>query len=344
MLRLISRITILLILQSFYACGLIEKAKGNNGVILLELPAADEAMITQTINILQRRLQLIDQPAAKLSREGKNLIRVEADLKDNRLQKTLTVKGELGFYELYSAGEIAVSFEMADNISKARFQKQEAGKRQKETAAQKKEMTPEEKLAASLKEYDSLGNKRVAVPQSLADFLAPPFSPAAVANAALKDTAAVNELLALPEIKALFPADLQWAWQVSDLFLKERKQASLYAMRIPAGGKPLLDNFGLSKVWMQFDEREKPSVGMKMHERAAITWKNMTKANVGKPIAMAVDGMVISAPNVNEPITGGDSRISGNFSMEEITSLIVLLSAAPLPAPLRIVRQAAFKQ
>ena len=75
-----------------------------------------------------------------------------------------------------------------------------------------------------------------------------------------------------------------------------------------------------------------PAVTFQLSEKGSITWENLTRQNVGRPLAIIVNGEVISAPQVSEPITGGHSTISGAFSMSEAKTLAALMASEPLPA------------
>ena len=159
------------------------------------------------------------------------------------------------------------------------------------------------------------------------------------------DTALVNRYLAIPQVRDIFPAEFRPMWTVkpSDYF----PGANLYELvAIKAStfeGKAPLDGGAVSDARVTYDGQGRnqgaPSVSMTMNAQGANTWAALTKANVGKQIAIVLDGMVYSYPNVLGEITGGNSAITGNFDIEEATDLTNVLKSGKLPAPAKIIQE-----
>jgi len=158
-----------------------------------------------------------------------------------------------------------------------------------------------------------------------------------VGYASIKDTATVN--LLLKRVKGIFPRDLKLAWAVKP----EAEQPDilqLYALKVtsrdgsaPLGGDVIVD------ARQDYDQNGKIEISMNMNSEGARIWKRLTGENVGKQIAIALDGYVYSAPRVNDEIPNGRSSISGNFSIDEAKDLANILKAGKLPAPARIVEE-----
>jgi len=115
---------------------------------------------------------------------------------------------------------------------------------------------------------------------------------------------------------------------------------AVYALKtIEGSDKAKLEGDGVQQASQDYDDRGRPAIKMLMTKQGERIWADMTSANVGKPIAIVLDNTVYSAPNVINPITGGNSEISGNFSIEEAQDLANILQSGKLPAPAKIVQE-----
>ncbi|MBV6405446.1 MAG: protein translocase subunit SecD [Flavobacteriales bacterium] len=163
---------------------------------------------------------------------------------------------------------------------------------------------------------------------------------AAVGNARTLDTAAVNATLRGTTLSGVFPADLRFAWGAKPI--EGTDVLTLYALRVPRGGKPKLDGSSIVNAAQDFDMKGDVEVVMQMDAEGAQTWKVMTGDNVGKAVAIVLDDLVYSAPTVISEISGGRSSItlgSGdlNRQIQEAEDLANILKAGALPAPARII-------
>ncbi|MDR2890640.1 MAG: protein translocase subunit SecDF [Alistipes sp.] len=160
-----------------------------------------------------------------------------------------------------------------------------------------------------------------------------------IGMAASYDTAAVNKMLALPQVKAMLPRELRLMWGVMPSEMVEN-MFELYAVNANTrDGKAPLD--GGVIVDARADYRETGSdaeVSMTMNSAGARTWANLTRDNIGKSVAIVLDGYVYSAPTVNDEISGGRSSITGNFTIQLATDLANVLESGKLPAPARIIQ------
>lgn len=161
---------------------------------------------------------------------------------------------------------------------------------------------------------------------------------AMVGRAFIKDTARVNHMLRLT--KNLFPRDMKLAWTV-----KPRDEAKdvleLVALKITSrDGSPALGGDVITNARQDYDQNGRVEVSMSMNSEGARIWKRLTGENIGKQIAIVLDGYIYSYPNVNGEIPNGMSSITGgNMTVEEAQDLANILKAGKLPAPARIVAE-----
>ncbi|MGN7786456.1 protein translocase subunit SecDF [Niabella sp. 22666] len=157
-----------------------------------------------------------------------------------------------------------------------------------------------------------------------------------VGMAMTKDTANIRKILESPAIKSKFPADLVWMFGMP---AKKSPLVELYAIKTFGRQKAKLEGEQVINAGYDFDQTGRTNVSLEMSNTGAKLWADLTRANVGRPIAIVVDGTVYSAPNVNEAIEGGRSSISGSFSQEEASDLANILKIGKLPAPAKIVNE-----
>ena len=167
------------------------------------------------------------------------------------------------------------------------------------------------------------------------------FSGPVVGYADIRDTAKVNEYMAMDKVATIFPNDMKFRWTVK-AFDDEGKVLQLIAIKVKdRDGVAPLTGDAISDATQQFGQfQSAPEVQMKMNAEGASTWKRLTGANVGKSIAIVLDNNVYSFPTVQAEIGGGISQITGNFTIEEAQDLATVLKAGKLPAPAHIVEEA----
>ena len=156
-----------------------------------------------------------------------------------------------------------------------------------------------------------------------------------------QDTAAVNRILTMPGVKELLPRDLKLMWGVkaSDMD-KSGRMFELYAIKsTERNGRAPLEGDVVTDARDEYDQFNKPCVSMSMNTEGARRWAQLTKQNIGREIAIVLDGYVYSAPRVNGEITGGNSQITGNFTPELTKDLANVLKSGKMPAPARIVQE-----
>lgn len=163
-----------------------------------------------------------------------------------------------------------------------------------------------------------------------------------------KDTAVINQMLNSKELKASLPTGIRnfkYAWANKPVESRDAnvngKYLSLYALSGTQNGEPLLPGDVVDKASGERNAgsiTNEPVVSMRMNTEGAQKWAKITEENVGNSIAIVLDNMVYSAPNINEKIAGGSSQISGNFTLSEAQDLANILQAGSLPASSKIVQ------
>ena len=162
-----------------------------------------------------------------------------------------------------------------------------------------------------------------------------------VGYASARDTAEVNKIIYSDIARQVLPADLKLLWSAKAVeFDKTATIFELHAIKVtePSGRAPLEGNV-ITSARDSYTQMGQPCVTMQMNSDGARRWAQLTKANIGRAIAIVLDGTVYSAPRVNSEISGGNSEITGNFTIEETKDLANTLNSGKMPAPTRIVQE-----
>ncbi len=153
------------------------------------------------------------------------------------------------------------------------------------------------------------------------------------------DTAEINALLNSEVAKQIFPADLSLKWGVKSMD-KAGKIFELYAIRTTGpNGRAPLEGDVVTEAKDDFDQYGNPVVSMKMNTEGARKWAALTEANVNHCVAIVLDNLVYSAPNVMNKIDGGSTQISGSFTTNETKDLANVLQSGKMPAPATIIQE-----
>jgi SecD/SecF fusion protein len=305
------------------------------------------AAMNQTYKVLQLRIDKfgVAQPSISLD-ANRGIISVElAGATDpDRVRKYLQSTANLQFWEVYNTGDLANSIQNADKA----LQNYLNGVKDTST------VKPGDTSNANKKDTSALAANQNPL-FKIVRFLQPQQDPktgqphysSAIAQAALRDTAAINEYLANPLVRNNFPQDLRFLWgkQERDDDGKLVPALELYAVKtIPGSEKAKIEGEAIEDASQDFDPvTSEVIVEMSMKKQGAKDWATMTTRNTGKPIAIVLDDVVYSAPFVNEPITGGQSRITmgrgknSSQTIEEAQDLANILKSGKLDAPAKIV-------
>ncbi|RAU83782.1 protein translocase subunit SecDF [Pontibacter arcticus] len=317
-----------------------------------------EDAIDRSFNILRTRIDKFGVNQPNIQRlKGSGRIQIELPGIDNpdRVRNLLQGMANLEFWEVWSPQEYSPYFaQLNDYLTK----QQRAGKT---TAAAPKADDALAAAAATDTTADVLAqaagdstaiakNTPAANEASTLDSLADAQG-GALANlftqmpgglgANVRDTARINEIFARPEVRAIFPPNMKFLWGVKPVEGDNRQAfVEFYAIKKGRDGKAPMGGDGINDARQDFDQTGRPEITMTMNPTGSKRWARLTGENVGRQVAIVLDNYVYSAPVVQGEITGGNSSISGNFTIEEAQDLANILKAGKMPAPTRIVEEA----
>ena len=162
-----------------------------------------------------------------------------------------------------------------------------------------------------------------------------------VGYAHVRDTAAIDKIIHSEIAKEIIPSDMKLLWSAKPADgLNNKNVYELHAIKVTsATGRAPLEGDVVTDAKDEFDQMGRPCVSMSMNSEGARLWAQLTKNNIGKAIAIVLDGVVYSAPRVSNEIDGGNSQISGNFTIEDTKDLTNTLKSGRMPAPARIVQE-----
>lgn len=309
-----------------------------------------KAAVDNSYNVLRTRIDRfgVAQPNIQTleGSMGRIMVELPGIKEPERVRKLLQGSANLEFWETFEAKEIVPFLISADQKAAsllAMEEKTDTVVAQTETA---NTVSAKDSLTAALKGEqvaESTDMEQLKKQHPLAAVLQMNQSGvgAIVGYADYKDTASVNNILAMLEIKKMMPRDLKLMWGVkaSD-FDKTGRIFELYAIKsTERNGRAPLEGDVITDAKDEYDQFNKPCVSMSMNTEGARRWAVLTKQNIGKEIAIVLDGYVYSAPRVNGEITGGNSQITGNFTPELTKDLANVLKSGKMPAPARIVQE-----
>ena len=300
-----------------------------------------QAAIDNSFNVVRTRIDkfgVVQPNIQKLEgQEGRIMVEMPGIKEPERMRKLLQGSANLEFWETYNAQEIMPYL----NQLNQRLANGENDTTKADTAkAAVAQKAPKfGKAAAGKKNLADAEAKR----NPLLSKLMPYPSLALVGYASINDTAAINRMLQSQLAKQILPSDVRLLWSakpVTDV-PQLRNHYELYALKVTTtNGRAPLEGDVVTDAKDQFNNvTGQPEVSMTMNSEGARRWAALTKANVGKAVAIVLDGVVYSAPRVNQEIDGGESSISGNFTVEETKDLANTLKSGRMPAPAKIVQE-----
>lgn len=307
--------------QLFGGAGKQIKVTDNNDKVISEIRTIAKTAITETYKILRKRIDKfgVAQPNINLD-ENKGIIQVELAGVTNRerVKSILQASANLQFWEVYNIAEINNGLEAADN---ALANYLSGG----DTARLSLNKNPLLTVVNRIPPQRGEGDREV--------------YPAAIASIALKDTSKVNEYLNMDIVKNNFPGNLKFLYGTEEKIEKTGdRYYPLYAIKMVNGSdKAKLEGDAVEEAGQSYDDKGKVSIKMQMTPVGSKKWAQLTTANVGHPIAIALDDIVYSAPNVSGPIEGGNSEITGDFTAEKAQDLANILKSGKVNAPAKIV-------
>ena len=309
-----------------------------------------EAAIANSFNVLRTRIDRFGVAQPNIQELEGSMGRIMVELpgvkEPERVRKLLQGSANLEFWETYTSAEVAPFLAAAD--SKLRdIIAVENPETAEATEAPAAEVAEEESVDLSGLTGDDAADAADAAAIAKAKKESPLLSVlqvmqnqgCVVGYAHSRDLKQIDEYLAREEVKALLPRDLKLMWGVKAID-EDGKIFELYAIKATQrNGRAPLEGDVIVSANDDYDVNGRPSVSMTMNTEGARRWAQLTKQNVGKPIAIALDGYIYSAPNVQNEITGGQSQITGQFSQEDTKDLANVLKSGKMPAPAKIVQE-----
>ncbi|TGE27019.1 protein translocase subunit SecDF [Hymenobacter metallicola] len=322
-----------------------------NEKVIAAIDKEEEEAIDRSFNILRTRVDKFGVNQPNIQRvKGTGRIQIELPGVDNpdRVRKLLQGQAKLEFWEVWRTDEFGPYFNQLNEVLTAK----EAAEKLTGTAATTPATTDTTATAAAAAgDSTSLASqlaKKNAATTAKADSanpqqssaLAKLFTMPGALGSNVRDTARVNSLMKTPEVRAVLPSNLTFLWGVKPEVIEGQEYLQLYAIRKSREATAPLGGEVVSDARQDYDQGGRPEVSMQMNPSGAKKWQRLTAANIGRQVAIVLDDYVYSAPVVQAEIAGGNSSISGNFSIEEAQDLANVLKAGKLPAPTRIVEEA----
>ena len=316
--------------------------------VLTVLKEESESAVSNSFNVLRNRIDRfgVTQPSIqKLGNTGRILVELPGVKEPERVRKLLQGTASLEFWTTYYASEIAPYLEEANAVLAQSLAEDAPAAEVKAEESTASDDIVSQELKAQGTSTDEASVEAYKKANPLFAVLSPSGfrDNACIGFAAAADTALINKYLARPEVAAVFPAEFKAMWTVkSSDFIQDSNIYDLVAIKASSrDGKAPLDGGYVTDARVEYNDRQggEPSVSMTMNAEGANVWARLTKENVGRQIAIVLDGTVYSYPNVLNEISGGVSSITGHFSIEEATDLTNVLKSGKLPAPATIVQE-----
>lgn len=329
-----------------------------------------QSAIDNSYNVVRNRIDkfgVVQPNIQKLEgQEGRLMVEMPGVREPERVRKLLQGSANLEFWETYNASDVipylvqldsrlandakadetkadtakvdagAKAATVADNAAADTAKKEAAPKfelKNKETQTAQAEKAAaknaDAQLAQAKKQHPLLALLQVVQGQSLST----------VGYAHERDTAEIDKLIYSEDAERIIPSDVRLLWSAKAVE-GTKNIFELHALKVTSSsGRAPLEGDVVVDAKDEFDNFGRPCVSMSMNNKGARLWAQLTKQNVGKAIAIVLDGVVYSAPRVNDEITGGNSQISGNFTIEDTKDLANTLKSGRMPAPARIVQE-----
>ena len=321
------------------------------------LRAEVQSAVDNSFNVVRNRIDkfgVVQPNIQKLEgQSGRIMVEMPGVKEPERVRKLLQGSANLEFWETYNSQEIAPLLTQL-NQKYAALNGNAAADTTAVAAADTAAVdttaaTAATDLTAKLAKKDaaaSSADKEQALKANplFAVFQPVPQGLAIVGYANARDTAQVNKVIYSEIAATILPAEckLRWGAKPED-FGGENTRGdifALYALKItePNGRAPLEGDV-ITSSKDDFDQMGHPSVSMQMNSDGARRWSQITKQNIGRGVAIVLDDAVYSAPRILTQIDGGNSQITGNFTIEDTKDLANTLNSGKMPAPTRIVQE-----
>ena len=305
--------------------------------------------IDNSYNVVTNRIDqygVVQPNIQKLEgQEGRLMVEMPGIREPERMRKLLQGSANLEFWETYNNQEITpyltqLDQRLANGETKVDTAATDSTKKVQAKAAATPKFALNKNNAAKGEDAQMAALKKMHPLLSMLQTI-PGDALSLVGYANVRDTAAINKMIYGSLAKQILPSDLKLLWSAKpEDGLNKKNVYGLYALKVTSSdGRARLEGDVVTTAKDDFDEHGRPRVSMTMNSEGAREWAALTKANVGKAIAIVLDGVVYSAPRVTGEIAGGQSSISGNFTIEDTKDLANTLKSGRMPAPAKIVQE-----
>lgn len=322
--------------------------ESTNEQVIRVLRESCDAAISNSYNVLATRIDrfgVVQPNIQRIGNTGRILVELPGIKDPERVRKLLQGTASLEFWTTYTAKELLPMMMQAN---------QEVAKLMAAAADTTADTASAQTTAAPVKNDSTdllanLGNAQGEnVPDgmettqatSLFSIFQPMEDGGVIGMAQSYDTAQINSYLNMPQVRSLFPRDVRFMWSIKGI-KGNPTVFELYAIKGSSDGRPALDGSVITDAVGQYGQTgSAANVSMSMNATGAKIWARLTADNIGRYIAVVLDGYVYSCPIVNGEITGGHSEISGDFTIAEARDLANILQSGRLPAPAQIIQEA----
>ena len=315
--------------------------------------------IDNSFNVLRTRIDrfgVVQPNIQKLSQTCRILIELPGIKEPERVRKLLQGSANLEFWETYNLAEILPQLSQINSeLAKANASTEAAQTEKVEVVEEEVVANDVDALVEGLAAADSLAqleadqkaaveefkknNPLFAAIQLSVNQANQPYQGPVVGTAHYTDTAKVMAMLNSQVAKSILPRELKLAWTVKAIDAAE-SYYQLVALKSQTNGRPSLEGDVITDARADFGQTSAyANVSMTMNAEGARDWQRITRDNIGKSIAIVLDGYVYSFPTVQNEIAGGNSQITGNFTVEEAKDLANTLNSGKMPAPARIIQE-----
>lgn len=330
--------------------------KSTNEEVIAVLKEEVKATVDNSFNVLRTRIDrfgVVQPNIQRLETNGRILIELPGIKEPERVRKLLQGSANLEFWETFNLTEIYSDLEKANAIiaesmvseTKPEEVKVEEVKKAEEvnpldslSALVADQLTAESDSAKQMAEFEKANPlfSKLMISNSNGQLIPTP----AIGVVSIRDTATVMEYLNMRKVKEVLPRELSFRWTVKPVDDKGLYYELIAIKVTDRDGKAPLEGNVITDARDDLSQFTASStVSMTMNPEGAKAWAKLTKENIGRSIAIVLDDMVYSFPNVNSEITGGRSEISGNFTPQEAKDLANVLKSGKMPAPSRIIQE-----
>ena len=312
-----------------------------------------QSAIDNSFNVVRTRIDkfgVVQPNIQKLEgQQGRIMVEMPGIREPERMRKLLQGSANLEFWETYNAEDIipylnqldARAANMGTGADSTAAVKDTTTTAQADTTKTKIKINKDNKIGAATNEAQLAEAKKrnplLTILQTTGSG-----SLALVGYASVRDTAEVNSIIYSDLAKQIIPSDCKLLWSAKpEDGIQAKNIFGLYALKVTTpNGRAPLEGDVVVDAKDEFDHLSgAPEVTMSMNTDGSRRWAAMTKANIGRAVAITLDGVVYSAPRVLNEISGGNTQITGNFTIEETKDLANTLKSGRMPAPARIVQE-----